>query len=647
MDFFARQDAARKKSGRLVVYFLAAVALIIVTVYVLVAALGLYFSGPDFVFWNAGIFFTVSLVVSLVVFLGSLYKLGIIRKGGAAVANMMGGRLLPTNSDDVLERRTLNVVAEMALASGVPVPPVYLMENEASINAFAAGFNADDAVIGISRGAVDALTRDELQGVVAHEFSHILNGDMRLNIRLIGVIHGILLLHLIGYGLMRIVGRTSSSRDSAKVQVPLLIFAVSLMGLGWIGVFFGRLIKSAVSRQREYLADASAVQFTRNPDGIGGALVKIGRSSHHSHIGHPRAEELSHLFFGNAVKRLSGLMATHPPLKDRIMVLLPHFDGQFPALTEQELDENRVEAGLTQAPGATMLTHERSVAHVGEIARAPEELLDIIGAPLSDHVALVRRMLDKLPEVILEAAHEPFGARALVYVLLLHREEDLREKQMGWLRTHADKLVFQETRRLMGFRDDLPPEVRLSLVDLCQAALRALSPGQYEAFRANVLALSNADQQVTLFEYTLRHVLVRHLDATFRKPRRNIIRYHSFARLKKECAVILSMLARYGHAAEAVREEAFEVARRHLPTIADHLALLPETKCTLEHFDDALDQLAQLEFRYKKELLVACMASMAFDQRLTVTEAELFRGISGALECPAPPWLQLQSLKDT
>ncbi|MFT5124833.1 MAG: Zn-dependent protease with chaperone function [Kiritimatiellia bacterium] len=648
MDFFASQDAARKKSGMLVVYFFAAVVLIILTVYLLVAALSMYFAGPQFKLWNEGLFFGVSLIVSLVVFLGSLYKLSMIREGGAAVANMMGCRLVPTNSAEVLERRALNVVAEMALASGVPVPPVYLMDHEPSINAFAAGFNPEDAVIGISRGALDALTRDELQGVVAHEFSHLLNGDMRLNIRLIGVIHGILLLHLIGYGLMRVVGQGHSrhSRDSNQIQVPVMIFAVCLMGLGWIGVFFGRMIKSAVSRQREFLADASAVQFTRNPDGIGGALIKVGRCSSKSFIAHRRAEEVSHLFFGNALKRVSGLMATHPPLTDRIHRLLPHFDGSFPPLEGREIQANRVSVERAPAPGASMLSHTRPVANVSEIARDPDDLLQVVGAPLADHVAVIKRLLHRLPPAVLEAAHEPFGARALVYVLLLHREPALVERQMEGLRANADQLVFQETQRLLGFQEALPPEVRLPLVDLCLAALRALSPPQYEDFRKNVLALSNADQQISLFEYTLRHVLIRHLDAAFRKPRMKVIRYHSLARLKKECAVVLSMLARFGHKDEVIAQSAFASACSRLPTLADHLVLLPLEKCTLNHFDKALDQLAQLEFRYKKGLLVACMASIAFDQQLTVTEAELFRGIADALECPVPPWLQLQALKD-
>ncbi len=350
-NFFDQQDAARRRTGLLIFYFGLAVVAIITSVYLAVTAL-FFATGQQ---QHGGALFdparlaAVATIVGLVVVLGSLYKIIALQEGGAAVARLLGGRLIDPGSSVPGERKLLNVVEEMALASGTPVPPVYVLDNEAGINAFAAGFTPRDAVVSVSRGCMDHLTRDELQGVVAHEFSHLLNGDMRLNLRVMGLLHGILLIALIGEIVIRLAGNSSSSsrsesdRDSkGSSGLAFFLLGLALLVIGWAGVFFGRLIKCAISRQREFLADASAVQFTRNPDGIAGALKKIGGLAQGSRIESPHAEEACHLFFSMGVPALSSLLATHPPLVERIRRIDPSFDGQFVPIEAGDVPEEEV-----------------------------------------------------------------------------------------------------------------------------------------------------------------------------------------------------------------------------------------------------------------------------------------------------------------
>src|SRR5437588_202287 len=330
MDFFDRQEKAHRNTKLLVLYFAAAVAMLVVAVYL--AAL-LIFAGvnsryhrhfryyddqPQLTLWNPQLFFGVAVGTLAVIAMGSGFKTLELAQGGSVVATNLGGRLVAPNTTDPDERKLLNVVEEMAIAAGVPVPQVYLLPDERGINAFAAGHSTSDAVVAVTEGAVKLLTRDELQGVMGHEFSHILNGDMRLNLRLMGIIFGIVCLAVIGRILLQT--RSGSSRD----RNPLPLLGLALLLIGWIGVFFGRLIQAAVSRQREFLADASSVQFTRNPGGLSGALQKIGRYSFGSHIESAHADQVSHMFFGNGVSEpLFGLLATHPPITERIHAIDP------------------------------------------------------------------------------------------------------------------------------------------------------------------------------------------------------------------------------------------------------------------------------------------------------------------------------------
>jgi len=650
MDFFARQEAARKHTTRLVVLFGAAVAGIILAVYS-VLAVYLYGRGPRGGappgFWHPDVFAAVAVGVLAVVAFGSLFKIAALRGGGQVVAESLGGRRVATDTTVFEERRLLNVVEEMALASGVPVPPVYVLNDQNSINAFAAGYTPDDAVVAVTRGAMLGLDRDELQGVIAHEFSHILNGDMRLNIRLMGVLFGILVLALIGRSILRFTrfqGRGRSGKGGGAIAA-VLAAGLTLFVVGYIGVFFGKLIKSAVSRQREFLADASAVQFTRDPGGIAGALKKIGGLALGAKIDHPRAEEASHMFFGNGLKnRSSGLFSTHPPLAKRVKRIDPGFDGTFapfelpaPATAEgpAETPEGKKKTGIPE--GLDRLTGSLLVA----VAADPQVLLRRIGRPMLEHTKTVRRMLDEIPEELLETAHEPYGARAVIYALLLDGRPSEREAQLRSLEEQADPAVFELVDRIRPMVDGLPPLLRIPLADVAVYALRSLTPSQYETFRRNVDVLIRTDMRVDDFEFTMQRLLIRHVDEFFHPVDRDKVLVRSLGQVGPEVACVLSALARAGQDGdEAAAVSAFEQAAASLGGGFDE-SMLPPEQCRVEDLDRALDRLATASPAVKRRLVSACLVSLVQDGEIRLREALLFRAVSDALRIPVPPALDV------
>ncbi|HEU5118988.1 MAG TPA: M48 family metallopeptidase, partial [Isosphaeraceae bacterium] len=434
MDFFQHQDVARKNTSRLIILFVLAVISLVLVTYAAMAGILLYGEAqgdhggpPDWSkLWNPGLFGAVAAGTLALVGGGSAYRIASLSGGGHSVAEILGGRPLDSDTRDPDERKVLNVVEEMAIASGTPVPPVYLLEHEEGINAFAAGYTPSDAVIGVTRGCVEKLSRDELQGVIAHEFSHILNGDMKLNIRLMGVLYGILLVSITGWWLFRSSlyssGRSRSSDDDKKGGNPLPLIGLALFVIGYLGVIFGRLIKAAVSRQREYLADASAVQFTRNPDGIAGALKKIGANAEGARVQDPEAEEASHMFFGDALGLLAhSPLASHPPLVDRIQRIDPSFDGDF-SHVDMSVPASQRFVQERKAPAAT-----RKQRH---IPFNPVEAITRVGTLGPQNLAYASALLGSIPDPVTSLAREPFGAIALVYALLLDEETSIRDTQL-------------------------------------------------------------------------------------------------------------------------------------------------------------------------------------------------------------------------
>jgi Zn-dependent protease with chaperone function len=642
MDFFDRQDRARRNTKVLVFYFGVAVTLLVLATYTAIVlaffAAGLKESAGEATFhwWEPELLLWATLGTLAVILVGSISKTLELSKGGSAVAEMLDGRLVDSNTTEPDERRLLNVVEEMAIASGVPVPQVYVLDGEAGINAFAAGHSPSDAAIGATRGCMKLLSRDELQGVVGHEFSHILNGDMRLNLRLMGLIFGILCLTVVGRILIRTRGR--------KNPMPLL--GLALIVIGWAGVFFGRLIQAAVCRQREVLADASAAQFTRNPQGLASALKKIGGLAQGSHMESAHAEEAGHLFFANGLRdSFFGLMSTHPPLEERIRALDPEFDGKFPVISieappdmEPSEPKPRRAAGLP-FPGFPAV-QSGTGAFVAPVIAA-QSVIQNVGRPTARQLRYAEDLHQAIPPSLTVAARDPLGAGALLYALLLSGDSSARQTQLDELARATSDPAYQETLRIWAETQNLPVQAKIPLVDLALPALRRLSPTQFQEFRTAMKMLSESDNKINLFEYMLQKIVLRHLEPYFLPAPKPITQFYALRPLAAECGLLLSAMAYAGQEDATQAHAAFVRGAQLLRHAAQtEIPFLPPTQCDLAQVDAGLERLSQAVPQIKKDLLNACAETLATDGVIQEGEAELFRAISDALDCPIPPFVQ-------
>ncbi len=621
MDFFQAQELARRNTKLLVLYFLLAVAFIVVAVHLAISATLLWSGDTPFLdnWWQPEILIASGAATLVLIFGGTLYKvLSLARGGGHTVALDMGGRRVDPDTRDPLERRLMNVVEEMSIASGVPVPTVFLLEQETGINAFAAGATPREAVVAVTRGCLEQLNRDELQGVIGHEFSHVLNGDMRLNIRLLGILHGILLVAMIGRGMLR-----GSAHSRSRNSGGGALLGLAFLAIGYIGVFFGRLIKAGISRQREYLADASAVQFTRNPSGIAGALKKIGGLSAGSRIEHPKAEEASHMFFGNALElsMFKGLLATHPPLQERIRRLQPGFTPvQSPAA-----------AAAAAAPETAM---GFAAGQASTEVPTPEQFSAAVGRVSDAHVAYARQLMELIPDELEQDCRRPDGVEAVVYALFVDHKPELAERQLLEVERHRGPGVGERTRSHAHWLHQAGPEVRLPVADLAQSGLRDLNDERRALVTALVDALIQADRRITLGEYAQRRILLSWLRPE--SPRQE--KSPGVPELRGDTRVLLSFLAYAGAGAQAAADAAFAAAARHAPM--DGLErILAKNELQLKRLDQALTRLASLKPRFRKGLVEACAAAVTHDQRIRPVEGELLRAICDSLDCPMPPLL--------
>lgn len=648
MDFFRSQDVARRNTTRLVLLFsLALLSLIAITNLLILFGLGLFadtLNVPLFQRIDWPLFAWVSGAILMVVAFGSLYKVLSLAGGGARVAEQLQGRLLLPGSTEFHEKRILNVVEEMAIAAGTPVPPVYVLD-EPGINAFAAGYAPSDAVIGITRGAIETLSRDELQGVIAHEFSHILHGDMRLNIRLIGVLHGILVLGLMGEYLLR---STRHTRRRSKDSGNIAVVGLGLLVIGYAGTFFGNLIKAAVSRQREFLADASAVQYTRNPAGIAGALKRIGGSAAGSQLDNPAAAEISHALFSEGLsRRFSSLFATHPPLGERIRRIEPDWDGRFELSAATALRVEEVSRASPAEPLATEAVAGAGQAAAHSALAVSAALLAQAGNPGEADVQQARQLLASLPPALLQAAHQPASASALVCLLLLDARPEQAAQQQRLIADKADPAVVQGLQSLLAATGTIRSEARLPLLSLALPALRQLSPAQYASLRAVLLALIQSDGRISLWEWVLQRVLLQQLDGVFApRSRLHHTAHRSLQQLQAEVVLLLGFVQRLG----ADRPQDAPARQGALPPQAQALfdevvtglglpnaPLPPLAQLRLPQVNAALDALAALKPLQKPAFLTACAALIMADGVAAVAELEIFRALAAALDCPLPP----------
>ncbi len=676
MDFFERQDVARQKTGRLVLLFVLGVLLMMIALHFVagfaLTMVQLKTQGGELTgqspFLDPLVMVAVAGLTLTIVFLGSIYKVGQLRAGGSTVASSLGGRLIRGDTTDADERKLLNVVEEMAIASGIPVPMVFVLDEERGINAFAAGFSPEDAVVAVSRGCMMLLSRDELQGVVAHEFSHILNGDMRLNIRLMGVVHGIMVISLLGMLVFRTIAisgggsRRRSSSDSGSGQAMLVIMVVGLgmIVVGYIGYLFGCLIKSAVSRQREYLADASAVQFTRNPDGIGGALQKIGGNALGGLLVNPKAPEASHMFFAEGIATgFQSMFATHPDLDDRIKRITPDWDGKFPKI--KSVPPRQLGAQDSKLAGAgtrfeRMQERQRAsgagdrlkdippsaMSAMGTFAAAT--MIQSIGQPTPAHVEHARQLIQQIPEDLQTAAHESFQARALVLCLLIDRNnEECRSKQLEAINDSGEYGLHETTMQLLPEVCKLDDMLRLPLLDMSLPALDSMSPSQFKSFHRSLMDLIHADDQVDLFEWSLQRILRRHLKSHHEKAHLPRVQYYGLQRLHGEVAVVLNVLANAGHDDPNGARAAFTSAATGVG--ASSSGFVQSNRFDFVALDSALSKLSECAPPLKQKMIHACAVCVVSDNEVKPIEAELLRSFADALGCPIPPILPGQPLQ--
>lgn len=631
MNFFAAQDQARRSTRRLIFAYAVATIIIVLGVTGLVGFAILGFSPSSHGYTDTEIIpvlLGTALITALFILGSSVYKTSVLSAGGGRVAVDMGGILVPTDVQDPLRRRLRNVVEEMAIASGVPVPEIYVLEAEPGINAFAAGFSSSDAAIAVTRGTLELLDRDELQGVIAHEFSHILNGDMKLNLRLMGVLFGIMALGLIGRMILhggyhgRILSRRRSRGDSRIMAVGL-----GLIILGAVGVFFARIIKAGVSRQREYLADASAVQFMRQTDGIAGALKKIGGYSEGSMITAANPEEVSHMLFGSGSK-LASLFATHPPLIERIQALDPDFQASdFPHIVPRQRQ-------------MTLETGARAAAFAG---KAPimlaESITESVGQPGGQHIEFARRLRQSIPELLYDAAHSSDFAYLLTIALVLDRSGKVIDRQCSLLREQLGSERADLVRRYYDELSRTSTKFRLPLLEIAFPALK-LRPAQELAYLISLTSrLIEVDGEIELYEFCFYRTILSNLNqAADPAGRRTVVRPRR-RELQAATISLLRILADYGHDSDSDRKAAFKAGIATLGPWAHGEEHESDRRTTISAFNSSLDILLGLNTRGQESLLTAVSATAAHDGKLSVTEAEIIQAVCATLDYPLPPIL--------
>ena len=602
MDFFAQQAQARRRSRWFLLWYLVAGAAVVAS-YLLAAALAyallatagaLPLAGEAPLAWHGfartylhallhvpGAFHgAVALAVGVPILAVSALRMWRLREGGEAVAELLGARRIEPGRCSAQERRLLNVVEEMAVASGIAVPPVYLLCHEQGVNALVAGYSPGEAVIIVTRGALEKLTRDELQGVVAHEFSHILNGDMALNMFLAGLLAG---LTWIGAAGERLALASLSARDldGRPAGDPLsVLFGTFIAFVGFPGSLAADAMRARVSRSRELLADAASVQLTRNAEGIAGALDSLLSLPASTVVAAARSGELAHMFFAPSTTRWWGF-ASHPPIAERIRRAAPRF----------RRDDYRARRYGRSREVAVLDGAGNVVKHVASLGR------EAVGRPSAQHVDFAARLLAQLPPAVREGLRDAAGAQRVLFDVA---------------------------------RGSFPREHMLTLADLAVPALKAQAQQARNQFLAELAALIESDGRVTLREFVLFTLLKQRLREGAGLPIRT--RYRSIAEIPQDAVAVLSLIALAGRGSPA---EAFARGAAVLGFPAEQL--LERGSLTTAMLAAALERLRQLSPFAKPALLKACCECAGADGRITLAEAELVRMVAATLDCPLPP----------
>jgi len=656
MNFFEQQDKARKKTISLVLYFILAILLIILFIDLLIVGTIVYSSYPDSsasihfnfngedttlvrqgnidfrVFVILALLTTIAVapVVLIIIGIGTLIRLFQTRGGGQSIAQMVNARPLLTDTQDFKEKRFINIVEEMSIASGVAIPALYVMDNETAINAFVAGYHPDDTVMVVTKGALDTLDRDALQGVVGHEFSHIFNSDMRINLRLIGLLGGIFAIGQLGAFILRSLQYRSSSSSSSSNNKGNGIFIVLILGIGlfvigYIGLFFGRLIKAAISRQRESLADACSVQYTRNPQGLIEALTAIKSSQTGSQLKSSHAEDINHMCFGPSLHMwFSTLLASHPPIDERIHALDPH----------GHLSQGRAPhpvAMPSEKPSSPQTANTFAMSIVGGVT-SMSEIEHSIGQLSEAHVKYAKQMLDSIPDDIKVKCHDPSQADLMLYAVLMPTHDNvLCDQAESTLTNQLDKPTLTKIHSYGQQIDAQGLATFLPIIDLTIPSLKQKSVDE----KAKIITI--LDQLVainpTLFNFSAAAVIKKSILPASKKHLQSV----KVATLLPEIGKLLSFIIGCGNASPQMSSDTFKLAMQQFT--AQAIMRTPVTVFNANEFQILLSKLNMLTPLAKEKLIRACLICIENDQKVALNEAQAIRAIAACLNCPIPPIL--------
>ena len=627
VDFFERQHAARGTSAKLVVLFVLGVVSIVAAIDLIVLVAVRSGGTGSTIGWLV----VATVGTLLIIGGGTTTKLIALRAGGVAVAQSVGAVPVdPTTSDPQL-RRYINVVEEMSIASGVPVPRLFVLEREEGINAFAAGYTPADAAVTVTAGALHQLNRDELQGVIGHEFSHVLNGDMKLNLRLIGLLNGLLLLGLVGLRVLAFGGGRSRDKNAS----PILIFAIAALILGFIGQFFAGLIKAAVSRQREWLADASSVQFTRQTSGLTGALKKIAGVPSGSALEDKHSEQqINHMLFGEGKRSVSQLWATHPPLLDRIKALEPGFDPAVVAALQQQYHDNPPNGMAEDAQLG--LVGPQAPAPAPHVQVTPAQISARVGTFTPDDLARGAALSAQLGGDVRALATQVTTALPLVLAMLLDSSAQVRDRQLGLIASRlapdAATAAGAEYERVAA----VPPLLRIPLVAIAMPNVVARPTQRLDALVGVLDELALADGTFTVHEYCLTRLVRAYVQDSLDPVHRSRPGRATVQQQQQAAVTLLAVVAAAGN-------DSAEAAQRAFAAGVTALGLPPQPLQPPRDFVSALDgvwsPLDSLDPRHKKPLIEALATAIADDGKLAVAEAELLRTACALVHCPVPALL--------
>ena len=636
MNFFERQQQARRKTRVLLFEYGCAVAAVACAYYV--GARFLVFlaaaplrerdsgwlhaaaeAGRFALEWNPVVFVCTVTLVLLVVLVGGVWRLSSLRGGGAAVVRSFGGIEILGDTRRAHERRLLNVVEELALASGTPAPRAFVLSHERGINAFAAGFAPSDAVIAVTRGAMEQLSRDELQGLLAHEFSHIRNGDTSLNCWLIGVLHGILCFSILGKRMMDgPFGGDEEENDKVSVlfMYPLFAGGCFLRAVGTVGAVSARIIQCSVSRQREYLADAFAVQLTRDALGLANALKRAGAAAGGNALLAANGCELSHLLFVSGSSRWqTDLLSPHPPLLRRIRILDPSFNGDF-------------------APWRLRTTTFEDLRNTPERIQAREWA--VVASANEGGLVGVSGFLEGLPAELRRAVSHPFEAVGVLCGLLLSDDAALRNRQKSRILVVEGHVVANQAERWHDWLASADRRFRRRLAELAIEGVRQSDPALCAACAGLLRELIASDGKVSLFEYLLGRRIAKRLEVDETSPS-PCAEFVSGRSAQIEASLVLGALAYAGRPDDDVQAQAAWRSGRDLLPGFDLGEMVPvRESCASDGLERALAVLAQLSPAEKGAFVAACTAVVERDACRSEDEAELLMVIADMLGVPLP-----------